>query len=121
MGVAAPALAQTCTFNAGQPTTANFGTIDPTQSTPAIFVVTLNYKCTGGATAGFTINGANDTGPGAYRLKHNTAALQYMPYTVTTTNLPGTKITLNGQIVSSNYQNAYVGTYTDTLTVLVLP
>jgi hypothetical protein len=119
---AAPdALAQTCSFNTGQPTTTSFGAIDPAGSTPVTFTITINYKCTGGATAVLTVTGANDTGPGAYRLKNLAAPTQFMPYTIATTNLPGTKITLDGTIVAANYRNAWVSNYSDTLTVLVLP
>jgi hypothetical protein len=119
--IAAPALGQTCIFNAGQPNTASFGVIDPSLATTMTFNITINYKCTGGATAFFTITGANDTGPGAYRLQNQTLGTQYMPYTVSTVNIPGTKITLIGQLVAANYQNAYVGNYADTLSVLISP
>ena len=98
----------------------SFGTINPTGNTTATFSVTLNYKCTGSASALFTISGANDSGPGAYRLKHLTQ-VQYMNYSIVTVNAPGTKITVTGQIVATDYQNAYVGDYSDTLTVTVLP
>jgi hypothetical protein len=122
LGAAVPALGQTCTFNANQPATANFGTIDPTLVTPATFSVILNFKCTGNANATFIIAGLNDSGPGAYRLKHNTQIpAQYMPYSVSTSIIPGTKVTLNGQIVASDYQNAYVGNYSDILTITILP
>ena len=80
----------------------------------------MNYKCTASAKAFFTITGANDTGPGAYRLQNQTQPTQYMAYTITTVNVPGTKITLNGQLVAANYQNAYVGNYADTLSVLII-
>jgi hypothetical protein len=119
--IAAPAVAQTCTFNAAQPNTTSFGVIDPSLATTMTFSVTLNYKCTGSATASFTITGANDTGPGAYRLQNQTQATQYMAYSITTVDVPGTKITLNGQLLAANYQNAYVGNYVDTLNVVVLP
>ncbi len=118
---AAPAFGQTCTFNAGQPATANFGAINPSLATTMTFSVTLRYSCSGGATASFTITGANDTGPGAYRLRNLAQPTQYMNYTVTTTSGPGRRITLNGQLVAANYQNAYVGNYADTLSVLILP
>ena len=117
---AVPAFGQTCDFNANQPGSTSFGTINPTGSTTATFSVTLNYKCTGGASASFVISGANDSGPGAYRLKHLTQ-LEYMNYSISTVNITGTKITLNGQIVATDYQNAFVGDYSDTLTVTVLP
>lgn len=121
LGASAPVLGQTCTFNANQPNTASFGVIDPLLSTTATFSVIINYKCTGSANASFTITGANDTGPGAYRLRHLTQTTQYMAYSITTADSPGTKITLNGQLVAANYQNAYAGNYADTLSVLVLP
>jgi len=119
--IAAPAVAQTCIFNLGQPNTASFGVIDPSLATTMTFSVTLNYKCTSSATASFTITGANDTGPGAYRLQNQTQATQYMAYSITTANVPGTKITLNGQLVAASYRDAYVGNYVDTLNVVVLP
>src|SRR5260221_4378293 len=107
--IAVPAAAQTCTFNANQPNTANFGVIDPSLVVTKTFSLTVNYKCTGGASASFTLTGVNDTGPGAYRLPNQTLGTQYMAYTVSMVNVPGTKITLNGQLVAANYQNAYVG------------
>ena len=73
------------------------------------------------ANASFTITGANDTGPGAYRLRNVTQLTQYMNYTITIVNVAGTRITLNGQLVAADYQDAYVGSYVDTLNVLVLP
>jgi len=122
LGAAIPALGQTCIFNTGQPASVNFGTINPTLVTTATFSVTVNFKCTGSANATFIIVGLNDSGPGAYRLKHNTQIpAQYMSYSVSTAIVPGTKITLNGQIVASNYQNAYVGNYSDSLTITILP
>jgi hypothetical protein len=119
--IAAPAAAQTCTFNANQPNTASFGAIDPSLVVTKTFSITINYKCTGGATASFTLTGANDTGPGAYQLQNQIQATQYMAYTVSMVNVPGTKITLNGQLVAANYQNAYVGNYADTLNLVMLP
>jgi hypothetical protein len=121
LGMVAPAFGQTCSYNPGQPNVTGFGTINPTLTTTATFSITVNYKCTAGASASFTITGANDTGPGAYRLRHVTQSSQYMAYSIAQVNEPGTKITLNGQLVAANYQNAWTGSYTDTLSVLVLP
>jgi hypothetical protein len=113
--------APNCDFKAAQPGTASFGAIDPRLATTATFNVVLLIKCTGGGVAVFTITGLNDTGPGAYRLKHNTVAGEYMAYTVSTVVVPGTSITLTGQLLATTYQNAYFGNYSDTLTVLVTP
>jgi hypothetical protein len=118
----APVFAQSCTFNANQPGSVNFGAIDPRSSTPLTFTVTLNFKCTGSANATFVITGLNDSGPGSYRLKQTTQVpFEYMPYSVTTVVVSGTKVTLNGQIVATDYQNAYKGAYSDTLTMVISP
>src|SRR5438552_12589825 len=66
--------APSCNFRAGQPGTASFGAIDPRLVTTATFNVVLLFTCSGGGVAVFSITGLNDTGPGAYRLKHNTQA-----------------------------------------------
>ena len=118
---AAPAAAQTCIFNGGQPNVASFGSIDPSLSTTYTFTVTVNFRCTASAEAFFTITGANDTGPGAYRLRNLAQPTQYMAYSVSTAIVPGTRIVLLGQLVAANYRDAYVGSYSDTLSVLILP
>lgn len=115
-----PAMAQSCSFKANQPGSVSFGVINPTLATTATFSVTLAFKCNGGAVATFNIAGQNDTGPGAYRLKHASLS-QYMAYSVSTVLTAGVDITLNGQIVASTYQNAYAGSYSDSLTVTIFP
>jgi hypothetical protein len=83
-----------CTFSApNTPDTVSFGTIDPSLNTTYTFTVTVNFSCFL-ASPTFTITGLNDTGPGAFRLKHVTQVpAQYMPYTVTATHT-ATKLTL---------------------------
>jgi hypothetical protein len=131
IGLAALALgAATSAFGAGScdfqpsPASASFGAIDPRLVTTATFNVALQIKCTGGGVAVFSITGLNDTGPGSYRLKHNTVAGEYMAYTVSTAVTSAgsnTTLTLTGQLVATSYQNAYFGSYSDRLTVLVTP
>ena len=110
-----------CIFNLpNNPDTVSFGTIDPSLNTTYTFTVSVNFTCVLTSPT-FTITGLNDTGPGAFRLKHLTQVpAQYMSYTVTTTNT-ATSVTLNGQLVAANYKNAYVGSYSDTLTVMLTP
>ena len=120
-GWATPLAAQTCSFNNSQPNTGAFGTVNPSLNTTYTFTLTVNYRCTGGANAVFTITGANDTGPGAYRMRNTEQPTQYMAYSISTVDAPGTKITINGQLVAAQYGNAWVGSYSDTLSVLVLP
>ena len=117
----AGASAQTCSFNPNNPNTTSFGAVDPTQTVTYTFSITINYRCTGSAVAAFTITGQSDTGAGAYRLQNVTQPAQYMRYSILLTDVPGTKLTLNGRLVPADYQNAYAGSYSDTLSVLVLP
>jgi len=110
-----------CIFNLpNSPDTVSFGTIDPSQNTTYTFTVSVNFTCALSSPT-FTITGLNDTGLGAFRLKHVTQVPpQYMSYTVTTTNT-ATSVTFNGQLVAADYKNAYVGSYSDTLTVMLTP
>ena len=117
---AGPSLAQTCSFNPNQAGSTSFGTLDPTSNATATFTVTVNYKCTGGASPTFTISGQNDRGPSGHRLKHLTRQ-QFLDYSVAATALGGSKLTLDGQIFPSSYQNAWVGDYSDQLTITLLP
>ncbi len=113
--------APNCDFKAGQPASASFGAIDPQLATNATFNVTLQIKCTGGGSSIFSIAGLHDTGPGAYRLQHISVPTEFMAYTVSTAVVVDTSITLTGTIVSTTYQNAYFGSYSDSLTVTVTP
>ena len=117
-----PARSQTCTFNANPPGSVNFGSINPALATPATFSARLDFNCLLGAIALVSVSGQNDSGPAAHRLKHATQVpARYIPYAVSTVVVPGVRITITGQIASADYQNAYAGSYTDTLTVLLLP
>jgi hypothetical protein len=118
---AAGATAQTCSWNPNNPNAVSFGAIDPTLRTTYTFTITINYKCTGSANATFLITGANDAGPGAYRLQNSTAPSQFMTYSLVLTDVPGTKLTLSGQLFPASYRDAYAGSYSDTLSVLILP
>ena len=121
LSIGSAARAQSCSFNPNQPGTVSFGTIDPTQNTPRTFAITVNYKCTGGANATFAITGGNDAGPGVYRLQNTTQSMQFMSYSITTADNPGTKITLTGLLVAADYRDAWPGTYSDSLRIDVFP
>jgi hypothetical protein len=110
-----------CIFNIpNNPDTVSFGTIDPSLNTTYTFTVSVNFACVLSAPT-FTITGLNDTGPNAFRLKHvSQVPPQYMPYTVSTTTT-ATKLTLNGQLIAADYKNAFGGSYTDTLTIMLTP
>ena len=118
---AAGATAQTCSWNPNNPNSVSFGTVDPTANTIYTFSITINYKCTGNAVETFTITGLSDAGPGVYRLQNATQPGQYMAYSLVLTDVPGTKLTITGQLFPANYRDAYAGSYSDTLSVLILP
>src|SRR5205823_12946999 len=100
----------------------NSGSIKPALAAPATFSARLDFNCLAGASVIVNMSGQNDTGPGAFRLKHATQIpARYLPYAVNTIVVPGVRITINGQIAAADSQSAYAGSYADTLNVLVLP
>lgn len=119
-----------CTFTqaAGQSLvfTNTTGGIDPTLGTSATASTTITYKCTAGQAPSFTFTSPNDSG-GNHRVLNGANAIVY---TVGFTSGgagagfgTGTDktLTLNGTITSAQYGAAPAGTYTDTLTVDMLP
>jgi len=121
LAAALPAAAQTCSYNPNQPNAASFGTIDTTVTTPRTFTIALNYKCSGNPLVTVTVTGANDAGPGAYRMQNQARPTEFMSYTVSITNDTGAKLTLNGLLPAASFQNASAGDYVDRLSVLVMP
>ena len=121
-----------CTFTqaAGQTLTLTntLGGIDPSSGTNATGNATITYKCTRGQAPSFTANlGANEGGTGSNRVTDGTG---FMAYTLGLT--PGgagtgfgaaenKTLTVAGTILPAQFQNASVGTYTDTVTINVTP
>jgi len=121
-----------CVFTqaAGQTLTLTntLGGIDPSSATNATGNATITYKCTKGQAPAFTTNlGANEGGTGSNRVTDGTG---FMVYTVgLTSGGAGTgfgaaenkTLSVAGTIVPAQFQNATVGTYTDTVTINVTP
>jgi spore coat protein U-like protein len=130
----------TCKFLSGA--TLNFGSLDPSVGTNKDATTSLTFWCTKGAT--YTIidnNGANKSGT-TQRMKHATLT-EYIPYTfcynstgpaptpctTDTASDTGTgrgrrsPITLNisGTVVGTDYVDASVGSYSDTVTMTINP
>jgi spore coat protein U-like protein len=90
------------------------------------------FRCNGSApNASFSITqdfGLYKTGPGWNRMRNTTATTQYLPYTVTLTPSSGTvpkntiqTLTLSGTVLGSDYGDAFVGNYSDTVVITLSP
>ncbi|MCS7311674.1 MAG: spore coat U domain-containing protein [Acidobacteria bacterium] len=131
----------TCKFVSGA--TLNFGNLDPSVGTDANATTSLQFWCTRGASYTITDNNGQNSSGTTQRMKHATVATELIPYsycytssgpaptpcTTDTTSVTGTgsgpqnPITLNisGTITGSNYTNALVGSYSDTVNMNITP
>jgi len=102
-----------------------FGNLDPTSTADATATVNIKYWCTVGTAASILPDGGlhNSGGP---RLSNGT---NFIPYALTLTGNTGTgagkmsmlTMTATGTIANSNYVNAPVGSYTDTVVLTLTP
>jgi len=121
----------TCNFLTGA-ATLNFGTIDPSSSTTVNASTTMRFWCLGytGSTT-FSVqagNGLYSPGAGLRRVRHTTSTTDYMAYSLNITPASGTigwlatqTITISGSIVPTEFQNARVGAYSDTVVISLDP
>ena len=98
--------------------------IDPSSATTATGNVAISYRCTNGTAPVFTVPATATVTCGAC------SGSPTMVPTISSTNTgAGTgmgtgnnkTLTVTGQIVQANFQNAAVGTYTGSMTVSVTP
>lgn len=109
----------------------NFGNVDPGSPTDATATATIGFRCGGSAPiATFAIVpdvGLHGTG-GFPRMQNGTIPSEFLPYFIAlnpaTGNVPkntNQTLTITGTIRKSDFQDAYAGTYTDTVVLLILP
>jgi len=119
-----------CKFSTAN-ATLNFGTLDPANTTDVTATATISVRCGGkDPTSTFFISdddGLYETGPNQNRMRHTILA-EYLPYSfsvspesATVPKQVDTPITISGTISASDYQNAYVGSYTDTVVLTLTP
>lgn len=132
MGVTAVVVSKAkCTFDAPG-LTLDFGALDPASSSAGTATVGGRVSCNGGkgdTVLAFTLgNGTYSTGPGARRMRHATDTTEFLAYSLSITpasaTIPknsGLNFTVNGSILSSQFQNAIAGNYLDTVTITVAP
>lgn len=137
IGVAVLALpcychAATCSFNSG-PTTLNFGSLDPGTGADVTITGTVTFRCIGAGPfpTFFTItddDGRYETGTNANRMRNTAVLTEFLPYTFSLVPPTGgvnrnvtTTVTLTGAVRGVDYRNAYVGNYSDTVTLTIVP
>ncbi len=107
--------------------TLSFGELDPASTTPAQATVTTQFWCTKGTTATLFSNGGLYNN-GKNRMKHASFS-EYIPYTLTLTasSLTGggknvaRQLSIEGSIDNSDFVNARVGDYSDTVEIRITP
>lgn len=120
-----------CRFNDAGPSALAFGTIDPSGTGPVTASVGIVFKCTGSvATATYAITGDDGlyaSGAGSPRMRHATVTTDFLPYSL---NVPAsgsvpknvdTPFTLVGTIAQSDYANARVGSFADSVVLTIAP
>lgn len=120
-----------CKFNSAS-SALNFAAIDPSGSAVATASTTTTFKCVGSASqATFSIShdsGLHKTAPDAARMRHTTVTTEYLPYdlaldpvTATVPKNVNQTLTITGTVTAADYQNAYVGSYADTVVLTINP
>ena len=113
---------QNCTFTSGG-SAINFPPLNPSVSATLTGFMDIQVRCIPASTSpSWGFSGANGSAP--LRMKHATQNA-FIPYTVATTNLGGSGNTktwrITATVLAVNYQNAFVGSYSDVLQATVLP
>lgn len=120
-----------CKFNAGA-MVLDFGNIDPAGGADVTATATKTFSCGGSAPdATFVISAGNglyfDTGSLTRRMQHSGGAA-HLPYSLTlsptTATVPKNAIqtlTVTGKITQAAFQNALLGSYSDTVTITLTP
>lgn len=109
----------------------NFGTIDPATSSDVSASASVVVRCVGhDPIATFFItddDGLYESGPNQHRMMHSSMA-EYLPYEFSlspeSASIPKNTdftVTINGIIRASAHQNAWPGSYTDTVVLSIMP
>jgi spore coat protein U-like protein len=115
--------AQSCTFNGGV-SSIGFGSLDPSAATTRTAFSDVKVKCNpaSGTTPIWQFSGANGNAP--LRMKHSTQSA-FIPYSVAASFQGNSGVNQNWRltatVLATDYQNALVGTYSDTLTATITP
>lgn len=124
----------TCVFKTTTATLA-FGTLTPSIPIDTTVSTALTFRCMGSDPVVTYIisddSGLYETGPGANRMVNTTFPGNYLPYSLTLSPATGSfpketpptdhTVTVTGKVMGTDYQFAYPGSYTDTVSISILP
>lgn len=110
----------------------DFGSLDPGNPVDVTVSAVLSYRCIGSAPiatfAFFDDDGLYETGVDLNRMQHATLPGTFIPYEFTLDHVAGTMpknatqdLTVTGTLRGAGYQTALAGTYTDTVTITIIP
>jgi spore coat protein U-like protein len=104
----------------------------PVNTTDAIATSTARIRCVGGPDSAYPLTPLFSDNNGLYglgsqhRMRNTVNSTEYLPYSITYSfiavnkNAPAS-ITITGIVRAIDYQNAWVGSYSDTVTVTINP
>lgn len=133
LGMAAVILSKNnCQFNNPASATLAFGNLNPVNPVDVTVNATLSFVCRGSApVAAFLMSdddGLHETGPNANRMRHATNPVAFLPYSISLSPQSGNAaknvnqtLTVSGTVLGSDYQTALLGSYADTVTILIQP
>ena len=120
-----------CRFTNAGPTVLDFGAIDPSSGVNKTATASTTFRCTGSnpmATYLITSDdGLYSTGANAPRMRHTVNPANFLPYNI---DMPqsGTvpkntfqTMTVTGTVLVADFQNALVGSYSDTVVLTISP
>ena len=120
LAAACSAGAQVCNFRT-PPGTMNFAPFDPSVATTQTVVTTVVVRCTSSGSPTWQFSGTNGN---PLRMKHATLSF-FIPYSMNATFVsPGggnQNWSLTATVLGQDYQNAPDGSYSDLLTVTIIP
>jgi len=120
-----------CKFNSNT-ATLNFANLDPANPVDTTINTSITFRCGGSApNATFSItddDGLYETGPDMNRMRHTTIPTEYLPYSLALSPTSGTvpkntnqTLTITGTVRGVDYQNAAMGSYSDTVVITIEP
>jgi spore coat protein U-like protein len=120
-----------CRFSSNAGMLLNFGSIDPSGTATRTATATKNFSCSGSAplaTFAFTIDNGLFASGGSLRMRNTVVNTEFLPYALSLSPASGTlarnttqTLTVTGTITSAQYRNAFVGPFSDTVTITLSP
>ncbi len=110
----------------------NFGDLDPSNPVERSVSTSIRFRCRGrDRSVTFFIDdddGLYEEAPDANRMRHTTIPNEYLPYSFNLNPVSGTiprrtwqTLTITGTIRGADYENAAMGSYSDTVTISIIP